>query len=183
MQVTKDDVDLLRAAKKLDPEALSKVFDQYAPALYKYALRLGGDPAEADDIVGEVFAQLLNQLSAGRGPGKNLRSYLYQIAYHKVVDNARGRKHFSDSPIESTSDQTPASQQEGNELMAALRSAMWRNLTDVQRHIVTLRFIEGFSIKETAEITGKGIDNIKVIQSRAISKLREALGRQFEENP
>ena len=54
-------------------------------------------------------------------------------------------------------------------------------LTDDQRHVVILRFLEGFDIKETAEILGKEVNNIKVIQHRALSKLREALQEEIEE--
>jgi hypothetical protein len=55
-------------------------------------------------------------------------------------------------------------------------------LTDDQRHVIILRFLEDFSLKETAEIIGKEVNNIKVIQNRGIAKLRKALGLQLEES-
>jgi DNA-directed RNA polymerase specialized sigma24 family protein len=81
----KEGVNLLKAAQKLDEEALTAIFDQFAPAIYKYTLRLCHDQIVADNIVGDVFAQLLEQFGAGKGPRTNLRSYLYQTAYHLVV--------------------------------------------------------------------------------------------------
>ena len=54
----KDGVALLKAAQKLDEEALTTIFDEFAPAIYKYTLRLSHDPIIADNIVGDVFAQL-----------------------------------------------------------------------------------------------------------------------------
>src|SRR3989344_7284469 len=81
--------DLLR-----NNDYMTTMFDLYGPALYKYALRLVHDPIEADNIVGDVFSQLLDEIAAGRGPRTNLRSYLYQTAYHLVVDRYRDNKHI-----------------------------------------------------------------------------------------
>src|SRR5512139_618996 len=83
------DTALLEAAKQMDREALVKIFDIYSPAIYNYAFRLCNDTLMADYIVGDVFAKLIEHLSAGRGPSSNLRSYLYEMAYHMVVDEAR----------------------------------------------------------------------------------------------
>jgi RNA polymerase sigma-70 factor, ECF subfamily len=178
------DSGLLRAAKKLDQGALAAIFDQFAPAIYKYCLRLSGNPAEADDIVGEVFEQLINQLAKGKGPRDNLRSYLYQIAYHRVVDYSRERRNISalDGSMPSGPGDLPAAQQEGQEMLNALEVAIRTELTEDQRHIVVLRYMENFNLKETAEITGKDIGNVKVIQSRAVAKLRQILSLQFKED-
>jgi RNA polymerase sigma-70 factor (ECF subfamily) len=54
--------------------------------------------------------------------------------------------------------------------------AIRNDLTEDQRHVIILRFLEGFSLLETAEIIGKKVQNVKVIQSRGIEKLRKILG-------
>ena len=66
-------------------------------------------------------------------------------------------------------------------LMEGLVTAMNSELTEDQRHVIVLRFLEDFSLKETAEIVGKDVNNIKVIQNRGIAKLRKALGMHMEE--
>lgn len=176
-----DDATLLKAARKLDQDALAAVFDCYAPVLYKYALRLCRDSAEADDIVGDVFTQLLKYLKEGKGPRDNLRSYLYQIAYHKVVDHARDRKHLTalENGMSLSSGDSLPSQHENREQMDALESVIQNQLSEDQRHVILLRFIEDFSLKETAEIVGKNVNNVKVIQNRAIARLRQVLDRQI----
>jgi RNA polymerase sigma-70 factor (ECF subfamily) len=179
-----DDSALLKAAQDQDPEALAAVFDRYAPALYKYALRLCRDPAQADDVVGDVFAQLVNQLGRGKGPRDNLRSYLYQIAYHRVVDKARQDRRTAelDDSTPSGSDSAPSTQ-EDHEVLQSLEVALQRDLNEDQRNIVLLRFVEDFSLQETAEITGKRVGNVKVIQSRAVAILRRIVSVQFEDKP
>ena len=89
---------LLKAAKRLDQDALEKIFDLYAPVIYNYLLRLCQDPVQADQIVGDIFSRFLDQLAAGKGPRANLRSYLYQIAYHLFIDQARYSQRIA--PIE-----------------------------------------------------------------------------------
>ncbi len=60
-------------------------------------------------------------------------------------------------------------------LMEAVVLAIKNDLTVDQRKVIILRFVDGFSLIETAEIMGKEIDNIKVIQNRAIAKLRKVV--------
>src|SRR3569832_1299913 len=83
------EIPLLEAVRSMDKQALVEVFDLYSSALYNYALRLCNDPLKADHIVGDVFAFLLDQCSAGNGPTTNLRSYLYETTYHLIIDEAR----------------------------------------------------------------------------------------------
>ena len=170
---------LLDAAKQMDREALVKIFDTYSPAIYNYAIRLCNDPILADYIVGDVFAKLLEYLSAGRGPTTNLRSYLYEIAYHLVVDESRSTNRAA--PVEAVdslprTESSTAISVEDQVLFKTILQAIRNNLTDDQRHVIILRFLEGFSVKETAAIIGKEIGNVKVIQNRAIAALRKALG-------
>jgi RNA polymerase sigma-70 factor (ECF subfamily) len=172
-----DDATLLNAIRNLDQDALAAVFDSYAPILYKYAMHLCGNPDEADDIVGHVFSELLKHLRKGNGPRDNLRAYLFQIAYHKIVDHARDRQRTTplDKSNSVSSGESIHARHEEREQINKLDAIIKKLLTPDQRHIILLRFMEDFSLKETAEITGKSVNNIKVIQSRAIAKLRDEM--------
>jgi RNA polymerase sigma-70 factor, ECF subfamily len=173
---------LLDAARKGDGDAMGRIFDLYAPTLFRYAMRLCHDPAEADRIVGDVFAQLLEQLSSGRGPRTNLRSYLYQIAYHVLVDHVRDAAHVSsveEAPNLPDGMMSVHAQVEQQETVRELEHAIIQGLTVEQQHVVVLRFVEGFSLQETADITGKKVNAVSVLQNRAIGKLRQLLGTKF----
>ena len=172
------DISLLVGVRKMNGDALIRIFDLYAPALYKYVLRLCNNAVMADQIVGDVFAKLVEHLLAGRGPSANLRSYLYEIAYHLFVDEARNSHRMA--PIEAVSltyadRSSTAESTEDRLLYETIRQAIMNYLTDDQRHVIILRFMEGFSVKETAAIIGKKVGNVRVIQTRAIAALREAL--------
>jgi RNA polymerase sigma-70 factor (ECF subfamily) len=178
-----DDATLLEAIRNLHQDALTAVFDQYAPILYKYALRLCRCPDEADDIVGHVFSELLKHLKKGTGPRDNLRAYLFQVAYHKIVDQARDRQRTT--PLDNigsvSSGEVINLSHEEKEQIGTLDAVIKDLLTPDQRHVILLRFIEDFTLKETAEITGKSINNIKIIQNRAITRLREVMNKEFKE--
>jgi RNA polymerase sigma-70 factor, ECF subfamily len=167
---------LLDAAKRMDKDALAKIFDLYAPALYKYAVRLCGDALMADQIVGDVFAKLLDQLASGNGPRSNLRSYLYETAYHIVVDEARSSQRRA--PLDALASFSPDVRSgllgfENHILFEKILDAIQHDLTENQRHVVILRFLEGFSLRDSAAILGKEVNHVKVIQNRAIAKLRK----------
>ena len=169
---------LLKAAKRLDQDALEQIFDLYAPIIYNYLLRLCQDPVQADQIVGDVFSRFLDQVAARKGPRTNLRSYLYQIAYHLFIDQARDSQRIA--PIEiveflATEANSIQSEIENRALLDTVMLAINNNLTEEQRHAIILRFLEGLSLKEAAKIMGKNANSVKVLQSRGLAKLRQIL--------
>jgi RNA polymerase sigma-70 factor (ECF subfamily) len=166
--------------KHLDQGALAAIFDRYSRSIFMYALRLCEDPLEADQIVGDVFNQFLEQVSRGGGPKTNLRSYLYQIAYHIVIDHVRERQRIVPLDIVDTNREgvTLELQVEEQTLLKEITSAIQNDLTEEQKHVIVLRFQEDLSLRETAEIMGKDINAIKSLQKRAILKLQKSLGNQ-----
>lgn len=174
-----NEITLLDAARNLEVDAISAIFKKYSLSIYKYALRLCQDPVVADNIVGDVFAKFVDQLADGKGPQTNIRAYLFQTAYHTIVDRSRKSKFVS--PIEIVelllADETRVHLEvEKKELLDTLLIAMNDHLTEDQRHVLVLRFLEGFNVQETAEILDKNINNVKVLQHRAVLKLRQVLG-------
>ena len=169
---------LLNAARMMDKDALVKIFDLYSSALYKYALRLCSDPVTADHIVGDVFAKLLEQLAAGNGPRENLRSYLYETTYHRIIDESRYSQRRVSLELADWLPQDANSTFSGLEdqiLFKQILHVIQNELSDEQRHVIILRFLEDFNIRETATILGKREDHVRVIQSRAIEALRKSL--------
>jgi len=179
------DMSLLEGAKDMKEDALIAIFDIYSSALYNYALRLCHDPFAADHIVGDVFVKFLDKLAAGQGPETNLRSYLYQMTYHLIIDEVRfyhhevsldhlellpgnGNGNGSASPVGL----------ENRLLLDGLVLAIKNELTEDQRHVIIMSFLEGFSLHETAKIIRKPVYNVKVIQNRGIAKLRKVLGQK-----
>lgn len=169
------ELQLLNAAKEMNKDALVQIFELYASPLFKYALRLCRDPLLADHIVGDVFAKLLDQFVAGNGPTSNLRSYLYTTAYHMIVDGARSSHRWA--PLDELRPELHCRLPDIEEktMIEMILRAIHHDLSDDQRHVIILRFLEEFSLCETATILGKELGHVKVIQNRALAKLRHAL--------
>jgi RNA polymerase sigma-70 factor (ECF subfamily) len=174
----KTDRTLLHATGTPDKDALVKVFDLYSAALYNYALRLTGDRVMADHVVGDVFVKLLDQLSSGNGPKVNLRSYLFETAYHLIIDEVRASRRTVPLEVAVWLRPDPYSSMVGLDdriMFEVVLGAIQRDLTDDQRQVVILRFLEEFNLRETASIMGITVANVKVLQNRAIARIRQVL--------
>ena len=169
---------LLQAAHKMDKDAIVEIFELYSSPLYNYVLRLSGDRILADHIVGDVFAKLIEQLSLRKGPESNLRSYLYEAAYHRLIDETRFTRRRA--PLEAAAwvsqDRISLFVSVEDEILFKQVLHVIRNrLTEDQRHVIVLRYLEEFSLRETAAILGKRVEHVKVIQGRAIVAIRKTL--------
>lgn len=172
------EIALLTTAKKMQEDKLKAIFELYAPALYKYVLRFCPSAVVADQVVGDILARFLEQLSMGRHYGINLRLDLYAIAYDILVRDARYSYYFTqlETTILKQADRSCSNLDiEDQQLFENIQQALMYELTNDQHHVVVLRFVEGFSLKETALITGKKVGTVKVIQNRGIAALRKTL--------
>lgn len=174
-----DEHTLLKRARAWDMEALALVYDRYSPELYRYAMRLLGDARQAEDCVAETFSRFLHALRRGGGPRRHLRAYLYRVAHNWITDQYRRQPPLV--TLEGRQDASPAPLPEQLALQrderARLRAAL-KQLTPAQRQVLVLRFMEGWSLAETAEAVGKPVGAVKALQHRALAALRRQLQRE-----
>ena len=168
----------LEDLKRLDPQAISNAYDRYFPEVYRFVRYRLNDEHAAEDIASDVFVRLLEAGQAGRGPQTNLKAWLFATASHIIIDHMRKsyRRPESDLP-ETIPDGTPAisADFEKRERDNRLRSAM-NTLTDEQQYVVTLRFNQGYSLEETANLMKKNVNSVKQLQLRALAALNRAMG-------
>jgi len=178
------DRSLLEAARRMDQRALVTIFDRYAVELYNYVLRLFYDPNEADNVVGEVFSNFLDQLSNGRDTRSDLRSHLYKLTYSLIAEGPQFSQResaleFAILQPDKGNGQHPAIEDSENKLLLEkVLLAIKNHMTKEQRHVIVLRFLEGFSLRETAEIIGKNVSNVRALQNRGIANVRKVLNQE-----
>ncbi len=80
---------LLEQARCFDLTALGEIYECYSPGVFRYAIRLLGDRAAAEERVAETFSRFLKALHNGGGPKEYLQAYLYQVAHHWITDYYR----------------------------------------------------------------------------------------------
>jgi RNA polymerase sigma-70 factor (ECF subfamily) len=179
---TVNDRLLLERAQYFEEEALAEIFDCYNAGIYRYALRLLGDPEIAKECMSETFSRFLHALRRGAGPGDYLQAYLYRIAHNWITDYYRSKIPLS-LPLDPELRSDPAKdppQIVADELDAQqVRSAL-ALLTPDQRQVITLKYLEEWENEDIARAMNKPVGAVKSLQHRAIESLRRLLGREVE---
>ena len=164
--------------RPLDRDGLAAVYDEHHPAIYRYVYRQVGEVETARDLTAEVFHRLLRAVQRGGAPDRHLKAWLYRTAHNIVIDHYRRQGHRQHLPLDEemvNADDDPAASAERRLSGAQVRAAL-RRLTPDQQQVITLKFLEGLSNQEVADVTGKPVGAVKSLQHRALA----ALGRQLE---
>ena len=176
--------NLAAKAKAGDRTALNALLERHLNTVYRFvSVKIGTGHAELDDVVQETLIGAAKSIGGLRGESEaQVAGWLLSIARHKVADHLRAqysRPHESlDARVGDTLPDRAQSVDEqvaGLDRAARLREAL-RGLTPEQEEILMLRFILGFGINETAEITRRPPGAVKSMQHRALASLQQKLG-------
>ncbi|MFN2189066.1 MAG: sigma-70 family RNA polymerase sigma factor [Candidatus Promineifilaceae bacterium] len=181
--VNESEIERLKRARALDRDTLGAIYDDYHPLVYRYICRRVGDVEAAQDLAAEVFRRFLQALHKGSGPSDNLRAWLFRAAHNIVIDHYRRRNKLEHLPIDESlagDNPDPGQRTETNLQIDRVRSALGQ-LTPDQQHVLALKFLEGLSNHEVAEITGKSVGAVKSLQHRALAALQRQLVQVEEE--
>lgn len=175
-----DEQDLLQRASRLETQALAEVYDTHSPGIYRYSIRLLGDPALAEDCVADTFTRFLKSLQERRGPRDSLQAYLYRIAHNWIVDFYRkdGKTVELDDAIRSETD-LPEEEAEKRIRQRQVRGAVQR-LTPDQQMVISLKYLEEWSNEEIARALKKPLGAVKSLQHRALKSLYKLLAETSE---
>lgn len=178
--MTTPDSQLLAQAREYDAQALAEIYDRYAAPIYRYLYRYLGDAALAEDLTGDVFLKLLQVLNTSKAPRDRLQGWLYRVAHNLAMDWFRQAARNSAVPLDielmADGDSLLAEVEQG-QVRLRLRTAI-AQLTPDQQQVILLRFGEGLKIAEVSQILGKSEGAIKILQHRAIRRLRKLLARE-----
>ena len=185
----------LDALKQGDQVELVRMVDLYSDSIYRVALRMVNNPADAEDVLQETFIKAFRALP-GFEERSSLSTWLYRIAVNESLMFLRKQKPevavAEDDFIDNNeSDSFPAFQildwcclPEDDFMTAETHEILDRSiklLPENLRLVFILRDIEGFSIHDTAETLNISESNVKTRLLRARLKLREELSIYFSE--
>lgn len=160
-----------------DRQSLGAHYERYNSEIYRYAYRLLGDEATAEDCVSETFYRFLKAIRDGRGPLENTRAYLYRVARNWITDYYRGQPYRTtalDSELDGSPEANPSSLVAEQLEHEQVRAAVLRLPPD-QQQVILLRFIEDWSHEEVAAVLGRTIEATRTLQHRALIALRQQL--------
>lgn len=150
----------------IDRRAFGRLFERHAPMVHGLLIaRL--DPADADDLMQDVFVTALEQLASLREEGA-FGGWLAQIARHRALDHLRKKSPVLGAVPDRGVDPPPRG--EAEEALQAIRE-----LPEAYRETLVLRLVEGMTGPEIAERTGLTPDSVRVNLHRGMKMLREKL--------
>lgn len=169
----------IQRAKRGDQTAFRHLVERHQKQVRATVHGMLGDTAEADDVAQEVFIRLYRALPDFREEAK-LSTYLSRIAINLSLNELKRRKRKGrwltftrhDGPEAGVSDQSV--DPERQEMRDALQKALQR-LEPEFRAVVILRLVEGYTVKETAEILQLPPGTVASRLARAQQKLRTIL--------
>jgi len=173
-----DERRALDGLHELNSQAISAVYDQFFPEIYRYVFYRLSDQAVAEDLTSDVFVRLLEAVQNKRGPQTNIKGWLIATASHAVVDHLRRRYRRPVEGIsESFADHLPGPPIEFDlrEQNRAVQDA-YAQLTSEQQNVLALRFGQGYTLEETAAHMQKNVNAIKALQFRALAALQRQIG-------
>jgi RNA polymerase sigma-70 factor (ECF subfamily) len=164
--------DLIARARTSDPQAISAIYEHYAPAIYRYIYFRVGDAELARDLQSDVFLRMLEGIARYEDRGFPISAWLYRIAHDRTIDTLRRRERTSTIPLDTWSETCdgPDGGVELSDRQVALRRAM-AQLGESQRQVLRLRYAYDLSIQETARQMGRTQGSIKSLQHRAQQNL------------
>ena len=170
-------------AQKGDAAAFAVLYEDYYDRIFRYVSFKTGNSLEAEDITAEVFVKMLESIDSFKWQGYQFSSWLFRIAHNLVVDHfrKRGRRHIvalDDAPAAATEYDPDLDRKLDVDMsMVPVQEAM-KDLTDLQREVISLRFAAGLSVAETARAVGKKDNAVKALQHAGIKKLRGILSAE-----
>jgi RNA polymerase sigma-70 factor (ECF subfamily) len=178
--LTTFEAQLLERARQYESQALAEIYDLYAESIYRYLHRTIGDATCAEDLTGDVFLRLLQALNTNRAPRDKLQGWLFRVAHNLAMDWFRngGKSATVTLEEELAGEASPPSRLvERWEMEERLRFAV-RQLTRDQQQVVLLRFGEGLTAARVGELLGKSEGAVKILQHRAVKRLRKLLEQE-----
>lgn len=174
---TEDVKSLILQAKGGDESAFEQLYRLYYTPVFRYLYLRTKKRHEAEDLAQVVFLKVYNSLQRFEVTDAHPLSYFFTIARTSLIDHFRKEKNapiFDDEMLQThgNNEADPHDYAEAQEHKDLVRQAL-DELTDDQKEIITLKFLDELSNKEIAEITGKKEEAIRQLQLRALRKLKE----------
>jgi RNA polymerase sigma-70 factor (ECF subfamily) len=181
--------ELLRRARRRDPDALRELVAAYSPRVFGLLYRLTGSRDAAEDLLQETFLRVVRAIDQYEHVGK-FESWLFRIAANLARDRARkiGRRGESDGLADdalnemASTDARTTSRGPDNPAARSMKRAAGQRLAEclerlptADREIIVLRHYSELSFREIADMLGVPLGTALARAHRALKRLREEL--------
>jgi RNA polymerase sigma-70 factor (ECF subfamily) len=168
---------VLAAAQAGASWACTRLWTDHAPAVAAFLSARGS--REPDDLTSEVFLTVFDRLGTFRGDAAAFRSFVFSIAYRRLVDELRMRGRRGETveliaeedPRRASSAEDEAEVRLGDRRALALIDALPAD----QRDVMVLRIVADLTVEQVAAVLGKREGAVKALQRRALERLRKKI--------
>lgn len=170
-----------------DAEAFGELYDHYVDQVFRYLYYRLASRTLAEDLTSETFLRALRRIDTVTWQGRDLGAWLTTIARNLVADHYKSSRYKleistadmldadrPDGHPESRPEQTVLDSLASETLLTAVRQ-----LGPEQQECIVLRFLQGLSVAETAEVLSKNTGAVKALQYRAVRRLARLLPDGF----
>lgn len=168
-----------------DEQALGRFYDLTLSSIYGLILRVVRNPADAEEVVGDVYLQVWEKARDFRSERGCVLAWLKTLAWSRAVDRQRrGRKYAMEVELHPEGTEPAYMECEGRNAETALMAwssadavaRAFQVLSDIQKQILTLAFHQDMSHQDIAQQTGLPLGTVKSHARRGLAALRTALG-------
>ena len=172
-------MELVERAQAGESEAFGRLYDHYADTVYRYIYYRVGGRATAEDLTSETFLRALRRIGTFTWQGRDFGAWLVTIARNLVADHFKSSRFRLEVTTGEMLDANEVARSPEDSVLEALSNAALleavHKLNPQQQECVTLRFLQGLSVAETARVMGKNEGAIKTLQYRAVRTLARLL--------
>jgi len=178
------DVDLVEQAARGRRGAVRRLFQQFSSMAYSLALRIGGDEADAEEVLVDSFYQVWKQAGRYDASRGTVAGWILNIVRSRAIDTLRSRMRVARSEKKILEGEevfavvaplpSPEKQAIRREEQAVVQEAM-QELPEDQRLVIDLAYFHGLSQSEIATQLGQPLGTVKTRTRLAMQKLRRML--------
>ena len=174
-------MDIVARAQGGDADAFGELYDRYVDVVYRYIYYRVSNVPLAEDLTSETFIRALRRISSYTWQGRDFGAWLVTIARNLIADHFKSGRYRLELATSDLVEAGADKSEEGpeNEVLSAITNAALleavKALGAEQQECISLRFLQGMSVAETAAIMGKNEGAIKALQYRAVKSLSRLL--------
>lgn len=168
---------LVSQAQAGDTEAYGEIYDLLVDRIYRFIYFKTGKSEEAEDLTEQTFLKAYESLNNFKNQGLPFEAWIFRIARNLVIDHYRSKKRFIDlEEIEELAgNNLPLDEWVGIKITYQAVLEVIKKLPAAYQEIIILKFIEEKENEEISIYLNKPVDQIRVLQSRALKALRRLL--------
>lgn len=170
---------LVQRVQEGDAEAFGLIYDEYVDMVFRYVYFRVHDKHLAEDFASETFTRALRRIDSVSFQGRDVGAWLITIARNIIRDHVKSSRYKLEVTSADMRDADRATDGPEDAVLAGLTHAVLltcvKQLSPEQQECIVLRFLQGFSVSETAMAMDRNEGAVKALQHRAVRRLGKIL--------